>query len=876
MKRAAAILVILFLALSCVSSYANGDSTLALSYTKTAKGLAYTHGSAKAGLRYYPPYGSWPVSVSIFGIPNNAIIEKAYVYFITGYVTAGPPTNPVLYFRNSQNVSQNITPVNIGVDGDKCWGEVGNVTFRADVTNYISGNGTYVMSSNTKDSATDGFTLLIIYRDPTVNYTGSIYLNDGTFTSKQVKSFKVDVNVPDTVVFARGMAIFSDIQDTTGTAATLSLTDNQQLVGLDFSRAFWNFEEVQFPLLKGTDKVIFDINLRSSDCYAWCLAGMYFRMADTPVSIAEPFIDSFYCPADTFYLQYDIISRFQPNNQFKVILSDSMGNFSNGIVIGTKNSDIAGTVKCVIPPNTLPGTNYKLRIVSSSPVDSIGNNDKKIRISKYPLPPLIMSNSPVCEGMTMFLYDFSLDNAQGYTWTGPNNFKMTLRNPNLDDVPLTAGGKYVLFKENYSCGIYDTVDMVIKPRAAKPVMTITGSVCEGDSIRVTALSTTPNITYNLQTPVDFMVGLTAVDTVFKPVSILDSGLYRVVASLDGCLSLIDSGDGIVYRVPSLAPLSNSPLCAGNTIELKANDTTLGAEYLWLGPSGFSSPYKDPVIGQASGMNTGTYLVVANVHFCTDTDSVKVVVKPLPPIPVAGNNGPVCEGIDVELYTTDSSIGQLYSWSGPAGFTSGEKSAIIANTKQAMSGKYAITADLDGCITSDTTMVLIKLQPPLPYPFNNGPLQHGEKIRLNVSNPLIGAFYTWRGPKDFISDVVDPQIDSMTEEKAGTYTVRVDMDGCADSNITELVLKVVVKDQYFEFYPNPNNGNFTINAKFLYDQEVPVSVTNALGQVIYDRTFITQDKVLTQDITLPAVADGYYYLRLTFNDATTKIPFVIRY
>lgn len=872
MKHLAYIMLALFFMSFFMKGYANGNHALNASYSQTKRGLNYVQASGKAALRTYKPLGNWPVSLSISGIPQFAVIEKAFVYFTAGYIT-NPVSNPVLYFTNPASINRTFNATNIGVDVPKCWYEDGNVTYRADVTSYITGNGTYTMYSNTDDSLTDGFTLFIIYRDDTATYTGSIFINDGLRIDSFPQSTKVAINVPDTALMVKAFALTSDLQNDTF-QALMTLKDSFFTADHYFTEIFWNFEESSFKLGKNRTSVSISIYPPYIDCFAMAMAGVYLQMADTPVTIAEPFLDTLYCVGDTFDLKYSVITKFRSNNVFKVFLSEGNGSFTNSTLIGSKNSDTAGYVTCVIPANAPADSNYILRITASSPVDTIGNNDKKIRISHYPLHPVVMSSSPACEGTTLSLYDFSIDLAAQYTWTGPNNFRMTLQNPQVLNIPLAGNGTYVLFKENYSCGFRDSLPVVVKPRPAKPSLAVTGPACEGDSVKVTAFSTSSGISYNVQTPSRYLPGLALVDTLLKTITPQDSGWYKAVAVLDGCLSLIDSALGIVYRMPHLQPVSNSPVCQGSNIEFRAGDTTLGATYIWQGPGGFGSPLKDPVIGNADFPNGGTYKVVAYVHQCADTDSTTVAIKPMPAKPKLTNNSPVCETDTLHLFIDDSTSGLSYHWTGPNGFTSDEQNPVIGGISMSDSGKYMAGINLNGCNNNQVIDVVVKPMPIKPVPISNSPLKLGERLQFNIVAVTPGADYKWAGPDNFISTQTGPYINPFTEANVGAYTVAANLDGCISSGSTDVEIYKDNDSLYFRFYPNPNNGNFTLEGLFAVDQEIHVAVTNVIGQSIYRNIFATDNKRLNVSVHIPFVADGFYYLKANVNGRDKAIPFVI--
>ncbi len=83
---------------------------------------------------------------------------------------------------------------------------------------------------------------------------------------------------------------------------------------------------------------------------------------------------------------------------------------------------------------------------------------------------------------------------------------------------------------------------------------------------------------------------------------------------------------------SIATLSNnSPICSGNTLELKANG---GTNYNWTGPNGFSSPLQNPIIPNASIANSGQYsCAITGTGDCDSTLTTDVIIGDTnPPVP----------------------------------------------------------------------------------------------------------------------------------------------------------------------------------------------------------------------------------------------------
>ncbi|MBB4801428.1 gliding motility-associated-like protein [Flavobacterium nitrogenifigens] len=77
---------------------------------------------------------------------------------------------------------------------------------------------------------------------------------------------------------------------------------------------------------------------------------------------------------------------------------------------------------------------------------------------------------------------------------------------------------------------------------------------------------------------------------------------------------------------SLTPsaLSNSPICIGETLELKASG---GTSYLWTGPNGFTSNLQNPNIPNTSAINSGEYsCTILGTDICDNVKKINVVIQ----------------------------------------------------------------------------------------------------------------------------------------------------------------------------------------------------------------------------------------------------------
>ncbi|WP_231465562.1 gliding motility-associated C-terminal domain-containing protein [Pedobacter sp. Leaf132] len=187
--------------------------------------------------------------------------------------------------------------------------------------------------------------------------------------------------------------------------------------------------------------------------------------------------------------------------------------------------------------------------------------------------------------------------------------------------------------------------------------------------------------------------------------------------------------------------------------------------------------------------------IGSVNCRTASQPFTITVNPKL-ITIAVNSGKVCAGGTVQLSATN---GESFSWTGPNGFTSNEKSPVLSNVQANMAGIYTVTATKDGCTASSSTEVT--LEPPV-VPINDKSVStcEGQPIQLLVNG---GTTYKWF-PTTGLSDInISNPIATLKETT--TYTITVSNGTCsATTTLTVNVLKNAVADA--------GNDLFTITGK----------------------------------------------------------------
>ncbi|MBE7170161.1 MAG: PKD domain-containing protein [Williamsia sp.] len=207
---------------------------------------------------------------------------------------------------------------------------------------------------------------------------------------------------------------------------------------------------------------------------------------------------------------------------------------------------------------------------------------------------------------------------------------------------------------------------------------------------------------------------------------LSAGTYtNITATLNGCSSN-SVGPFTLTSFSAPAPPtagSNSPLCAGSSLNLTAGTASAGATYSWTGPNGYTSTQQNPVRTNTNSDMSGTYSVTVSLNGCTSTPaSVNVLVNPSGTV-TAGSNSPLCAGGTLTLLSGIGSTGTFsWSWSGPNNFSSSQQNPSIQNVTAAASGTYTVTASspAGSCSSSATISVLVTAQPVITAASANSP------------------------------------------------------------------------------------------------------------------------------------------------------------
>ena len=402
---------------------------------------------------------------------------------------------------------------------------------------------------------------------------------------------------------------------------------------------------------------------------------------------------------------------------------------------------------------------YTLTVTDSNGCTASATVDVVVR----PAPAVTASsNSPVCAGGTLNLVGGPAGMTI-YSWSGPGGYTSNVQSPTRSNATPAMAGTYTLtVTDSNGCTASATVDVVVRPA---PAVTASSNspVCAGGTLNLVggpagmtiySWSGPGGYTSNVQSPTR------------SNATPAMAGTYTLtVTDSNGCTASA-TVDVVVRPAPAVTASSNSPVCAGGTLNLVGGPAGMTI-YSWSGPGGYTSNVQSPTRSNATPAMAGTYtLTVTDSNGCTASATVDVVVRPAPAV-TASSNSPVCAGGTLSLVGGPAGM-TIYSWSGPGGYTSNVQSPTRSNATPAMAGTYTLTVtDSNGCSASATVDVVVRPAPAVTAS-NDGPVCVGEDVQL-TGGPDGMASYAWVGPGTYSSNQQNPLISNVTPASAGSYT-----------------------------------------------------------------------------------------------------------
>ncbi|WP_345080369.1 beta strand repeat-containing protein, partial [Nemorincola caseinilytica] len=317
----------------------------------------------------------------------------------------------------------------------------------------------------------------------------------------------------------------------------------------------------------------------------------------------------------------------------------------------------------------------------------------------------------------------------------------------------------------------------------------------------TAIGTVANGTGNIGAFTGTNPGLTTI-----------SGTFTVTPSLTisglTCAGSPKNFTVTVYARPQVTAIGNNgPICADATLNLTS--TIAGGvtpyDISWTGPS-FSSAVEDPSIPNATTASSGTYsLTVTDANNCatSSTSTTTAVVNPRPAMVTVSNDGPICAGSTLGLFSTATggTGAYTYSWTGPNSFNSLVRNPTITSATTAATGVYSVVVtDAANCTatgTRTTSATVNSLPTVASITASPTALCTGSAITL-TAGATSGAgtlvSYNWTGPNSYSATTAagTTSLTATTTAASGIYSLSVTYTGtgCTSNRVASSTVTVV--------------------------------------------------------------------------------------
>ena len=470
-----------------------------------------------------------------------------------------------------------------------------------------------------------------------------------------------------------------------------------------------------------------------------------------------------------------------------------------------------------------------------------------------------LSINPTAVPTTICLGDSTAINAQAaggnsaitYAWTSnPAGFVST---DSIVYVTPTVDTWYILSATNSDTTLTDSILVSLH---SVPTLAFTGL----DSINCENAAVNNLVAYPAG---GVFVGVGVNGVTFNPV-VAGLGSHDVeykYSDANGCAYSITNTTTVV-SLPTVSFSGLSASYCSNGI----GDTLVGLQTggTFAG-NGIVGNYYDPTLSSA-GVDTISY-TYTDANACSNSTEQYTTVYDGPST-IISNDTTICEGDDALLTVSSPDANVTFLWS------NGLTTSTI-NVGPTATTAYSVTANNGNCSTIDTVVVTVN---PLPVVDLGGDVTikwTAGSVTLDAGNS--GATYLWNTTSTSQTETFDNT--NLTNGTDNTVYVEVTENGCMASDtviitvLDDVSINGAFANMNVEMYPNPNNGQFTLNIDGINGQ-LNMNIIDLAGQVVYS-TKLDATMNFTTKVDVRTLAKGVYYIKLSNNDGAKTLKFVIK-
>ena len=479
--------------------------------------------------------------------------------------------------------------------------------------------------------------------------------------------------------------------------------------------------------------------------------------------------------------------------------------------------------------NTIaPTSNTTINVSGTSANGCVSNVSAVSTLTTVTLPVVTVNSGTVCKGA---IFVMTPSGATSYTFINASN-------PATPSVTTTYS---VIGSTTVGCASLPalaTVTVYALPVVSIAVTPTSMVLCNNDVLSLTGSGA---LTYNWNN--------NASGTTYTSTPSSTSSYFVVGTDVNGCTGAATISF-TVNPSPALALTGNTFVCLGNSTTLTATGT--GLTYSWTATGSASTAVVSPVVNTVYGV-TGT-----NTLGCTTTKTLAVTVNSI--VVTASSNTAICINGAVSISAPGANS---YTWmpvANPVPFNAITVSPTITTT-------YTYVA-VDSKACSHTGMITVTVNPlPVINATGGGTICVGESATITASG---ASTYVW-------NDATNSTASSLTVNPTSNTTYMVagtDAHGCVSTGSVVLTVskctginKIESEIVGLSVYPNPNNGEFTVELNNGLNKTIEVS--DLTGRVIL-ATQTQNDKTV---VNLNNFANGVYYVKIQSNKSVEVMKVV---
>jgi|GEM_PF-3510272 len=183
-----------------------------------------------------------------------------------------------------------------------------------------------------------------------------------------------------------------------------------------------------------------------------------------------------FCAGSTIRVPFTVNTPFGAGNIFTAQLSDADGNFGTPVNIGTLSAINSDSILCTVPSNIAAGSNYRIRMLSTSPIATSPVGGDQLTVLNIPGRAFAIAGATsTCIGVQPYHISVTEQGA-GYNWQLNAGGSLTTSGATASVNWTTAGSHTITAASNNSCGTGQPVNLVVQVYAAAPVITPSISV----------------------------------------------------------------------------------------------------------------------------------------------------------------------------------------------------------------------------------------------------------------------------------------------------------------------------------------------------------------------------------------------------------------